>query len=194
MTYVLIFLGIVVLNIIPFFMPATWTVLLALAATTHVEAVYLPLIGATGATLGRTILAHFSRRIVRAKILTPEARKNIDAVRTIIEKRKKLTLSGFLLYALGPFPTNYIFISYGLTSLPLRYLIVPFFFGRLLSYSLWTYIGFQIGTAYQVGDFNTIYDFYFVLTQLITILAVYLFTKINWSRVAGRLSQRGSKR
>jgi len=184
MVYLLIFVGVILLNVVPFFMPATWTVLAALAATTHIQLIFVPVIGAVGATIGRTILAKLSRSIVRGKFLSEKTRQNIDAIKIVIEKKKHLTITAFLLYALGPLPTNYLFISYGLTTLPLRYLVVPFFIGRLLSYSFWVYIGYEVGSAFQNSDFSSEYSVYFIATQLLTIAAVYGFTKVDWKRVA----------
>jgi len=188
MVYVLIFVGIIVLNVVPFFMPATWTVLAALAAMAHIELIYVPIIGAVGATIGRTILAKFSRSIVRTNFLSEKTQQNIDAIKTVIEKKKQLTITAFLLYALGPLPTNYLFISYGLTTLPLRYLVVPFFIGRLLSYSFWVYIGYEVGNAVHHSLLGKSYSAYFIVTQLLTIAAVYAFTKVNWRRIARRIS------
>jgi hypothetical protein len=34
-------------------------------------------------------------------------------------------------------PSNYLFIAYGLTSLPIAFLLIPFFVGRLVSYTFW---------------------------------------------------------
>ena len=180
----LIFLGIIVLNVVPFFMPATWTVLALIASTTHLKLAAIPLIAATGATVGRVILARLSHRLVRSRFLSEDTRHNIDGVKAIIEKRKHVTMAGFLLYALGPLPTNYLFISYGLTTLPLRYLVVPFFIGRLASYTFWVYVGYGFRQAFQAGDLMATYNTYFIVTQIATIAAVYAFTKIDWRRIA----------
>jgi len=169
-------------------MPGTWTILAAISATTDSsQFFYLAVVGAIGATIGRIILAKISRNLVRTKFLSDKTRLNIDAVKNIIEKRKGLTIAAFFLYAFGPLPTNYIFISYGLTSLPLRYLVIPFFFGRVVSYSLFTFTGEWLGNIYSDGNLFTSYGLYFVITQILTILAVYWFTKINWQKIGDKI-------
>jgi hypothetical protein len=186
-SYLLIFIGIIALNVVPFFTPATWTILAFIAATTKVNLLVLPVLAAVAATIGRTILARLSYVIVRSKFLSEKSKHNIDGFKLIIEKRRHLTMTGFLLYALGPLPTNYLFISYGLTTLQLRYLVVPFFIGRLLSYSFWIYIGYRFGTLLQAEGLTGVYDMYFIVTQIATIAAVYAFTRVNWRRIAERM-------
>lgn len=178
--YPLIFVLIVFLNFIPFFMPATWTVLSFIAANYKVSLILLVLIGTVAATCGRVILARSAHLILRQRFLSDKTRENIDSIKSHVEKHKGLTVALFLFYAFSPLPTNYIFISYGLTNLPLRYLVVPFFFGRLVSYTALVYSTHWIINRYAADLTGSMVSSYFIATQILTILAVYLFTKINW--------------
>ena len=185
MIYLFVFAFVVALNIIPFFMPATWTVLALIAASYHINFFYLAIIGAVAATIGRLILAEFSRVIIRSRFLTTKMRENIDSLREVLLHHKGLSITAFLAYAFGPLPSNYIFISYGLTTLPMGYLAAPFFIGRLVSYSFWAYLGTRIALAIQ---HHTFFGPYFIITQLLSIGAVYWFTKVDWKKVTSRLS------
>src|SRR6516162_7633168 len=78
---------------------------------------YLPL-SATAATCGRIVLAKLSRALVRQKLLTDRSRRNVDAIKIGIENQRAMTVGTFLGYSLSPLPSNYLFIAYGLTSLP----------------------------------------------------------------------------
>jgi hypothetical protein len=84
--------------------------------------------------------------LVRQNLLSEGTRQNIDAIRLGIEGRPAITFGAFLGYAVSPLPSNYLFIAYGLTSLPIAYLALPFFVGRTLSYGFW------LETASTVGD------------------------------------------
>ena len=187
MGYLLTFLGIVLLNAIPFFTPTTWAVLLFLAATTHLNPWYLPIIGAVAASIGRSILALGSKHIVRTRFLSAKARGHIDAVHEYLERRRAMATSIFFLYALGPLPSNYIFIAYGLTALPLRYILGPFLVGRFLSYSFWTYVGATLGTLYRPANFADLFAGYSLLSQLGAILALYVFVKVPWRKYLPKL-------
>ena len=57
-----------------------------------------------------------------------------------------ITFGTFLGYSISPLPSNYLFIAYGLTSLPIAFVALPFFVGRLVSYGFW------LKTASTISD------------------------------------------
>ena len=83
------------------------------------------------------------------KLLSDAHRKNIDIVKERLEKRAVLTLSVFLFYALSPLPSNFLFIAYGLTGLPLLRIALPFFIGRTASYSFFILSGAAAGRRFS---------------------------------------------
>ncbi len=138
--YPLFFLFVVVLllNLIPAFAPPTWMVFSYLGFRNPSSNVaLLALVGALAATLGRVTLARLAHVVVRQRFLSEAKKKNIDSIREGLEGRKKLTFSVFLLYAFSPLPSNYLFIAYGLTTMRLRLIAIPFFLGRSVSYAFW---------------------------------------------------------
>ena len=74
-------------------------------------------------------------------------RENVDVVKGWLAKRKGMTMGALLAYAFSPFPSNYLFIAYGLTGLRLWLIGVPFFIGRFASYTVWTRLA-QVTHAY----------------------------------------------
>ncbi len=128
------------------------------------------------------MLAKLSKVIVREKLFSERTRKNIDSIKTRIETRPKLTIGIFLLYAFSPFPSNTLFIAYGLTSLPLRRIALPFFIGRLVSYSFWAFTaaGLERRIAYERISSGSFFSIYFVIAQIFTLLILYVFTRIDW--------------
>ncbi len=70
--YILIALLVYTTNVIPFFMPATWTVLAFIAITYKIPLLPLAIIGATFATMGRLTLAKLSQTVLREKLLNPK--------------------------------------------------------------------------------------------------------------------------
>jgi hypothetical protein len=122
--------------------------------------------------------------LVRRRLLSEETRRNVDTLRVGIERRPALTFSTFLGYALSPLPSNYLFIAYGLTSLPIAFLSLPFFVGRLASYTFW------ITTASTIGDWLDVdvdwfesapyFIAYYLISQLLLFPVIYVFTRIDW--------------
>jgi uncharacterized membrane protein YdjX (TVP38/TMEM64 family) len=149
-TLVLLFGLIFGLNIIPAFAPPTWMAVAFIGFEfPGTNTVLLALVAATAATLGRITLAKLSHWLVREKLLSDAHRKNIDIVKERLEKRAVLTLSVFLFYALSPLPSNFLFIAYGLTGLPLLRIALPFFIGRTASYSFFILSGAAAGRRFS---------------------------------------------
>jgi hypothetical protein len=191
---VVVFVVVFVLNVLPAFAPPTWTTI-SFVGLTMPEANWflVPIVAAVSATTGRVVLAKGSHALVRQNLLGEGARRNVDDIRLGIESRPALAFGTFLGYALSPLPSNYLFIAYGLTSLPIARLAAPFFVGRLVSYTFW------MGTASTVSDwfdvdidwFHSAHYFiaYYLLSQLLLIPVIFAFIRIDWRAVfvEGRL-------
>ena len=151
----LLFVVVFALNLLPAFAPPTWTAMSFIGlAMPEINFVLVALVAAIAATSGRIVLAKLSRVLVRQRLLSGQIRRNVDAIRLGIESRPLMTFSTVLGYSISPLPSNYLFIAYGLTSLPIAFLALPFFVGRVVSY--------------------------FLISQLLLIPLIYGFTRIDW--------------
>ena len=141
--------------------------------------------GAIAATLGRLVLAKLSTVIIRGRLIGQGTRANIDEVKTRLESNKTLTFSMLLFYAFSPFPSNHLFIAYGLTALPLRLIAIPFLFGRVVSYAFWAYTASSVAQMlnYESVTSRSFFSYYFVASQVFGLLVIYVFTRIDWPRV-----------
>jgi membrane protein YqaA with SNARE-associated domain len=179
----LLFLLVFVLNVIPAFAPPTWMVFsfLGFRFPNHMN-IALAFVGALAATLGRFTLAKGSNLIVRQRFLGNAARQNVDVIRERLSQRKKLTFSILLFYAFTPLPSNYLFIAYGLTAMELKLITIPFFIGRWVSYSFWTFAASSIARRITLENTDALsyLSVYFVITQVLLLTLVYLFTRIDW--------------
>ena len=181
----LVFAAVFVLNVIPAFAPPTWSVVSYIAVRYGSNIVGLALLAAVAATLGRVVLARLSTVIVRQRFLSEDTRKNIDVIKSRLERNRNLTFSVFLFYAFSPLPSNHLFIAYGLTALRLKLLAIPFLIGRVVSYAFWA---FTASSVVQILNYESIgsksfFSYYFVATQLLALLMIYVFTKIDWKKV-----------
>ena len=180
--FLMVFGVVFCLNVVPAFAPPTWTVISFIAVRYAQDVVMLALVGAVAATLGRIVLARLAKVIVRQKFLSEETKGNIDHIKSKLVQKPKLTAGVFLLYAFGPLPSNYLFIAYGLTGMNLRLIAIPFFLGRIVGYSGWAFGASAVARtlAYEQIVSGSFFSSYFVVTQVLTILMVYAFTKIDW--------------
>lgn len=171
------------LNLIPAFAPPTWMALALVGFQYHdTNAVLLAAVGAVAATLGRLTLARLSHRLTRRKVLSDAHRTNINVIKDRLEQRTTLTAGLFLFYAFSPLPSNFLFIAYGLTGLPLLRIALPFFIGRLASYSFFIAGGAAAGRRFEID--SIVYGAYaiawFIGTQLLILGALYCFTWVDW--------------
>ncbi len=185
LVFLVIFAVVFVLNVVPIFAPPTWSVLSFIAIRYNSNIVLLAVVGAVAATLGRLVLAKLSTVIVRQKILSDDTRKNIDAVKERLESKKKLTFSILLFYAFSPFPSNHLFIAYGLTALKLKLIAIPFLLGRVVSYAFWAFTASSVAQLlnYESVTSKSFFSYYFVASQLFGLATIYVFTRIDWRRV-----------
>lgn len=178
----LLFLIVFVLNLIPAFAPPTWMVFSFIGFRNPASIILLAVVGATAATLGRLVLAKLSRLIIRQKFLSDDTKRNIDSIREGLQGKKRLTFSVFLFYAFSPLPSNYLFIAYGLTNMELKLIALPFFIGRSVSYSLWGHGASAVSRwlTMESEDALPYLSGYFVVSQILLLYIIYLFTRIDW--------------
>jgi len=185
LVFVIIFVVVLALNVIPVFAPPTWTVLSLIQIRFSSNVVLLAIVGAVAATIGRMVLAKLSTLIVRQKILSQSTKQNIDALKARLERNQKLTFSIFLFYAFSPLPSNHLFIAYGLTGLELKPIAIPFLIGRTLSYGFWAFTASSVAQMLDYESINarSFFSYYLVASQLFGLLIIYVFTRIDWRRV-----------
>jgi uncharacterized membrane protein YdjX (TVP38/TMEM64 family) len=186
MMYLIALVGVFVINIVPFFMPATWTVLSFFAIRYGLNFFALALIGAVAATLGRIVLANLSRLVIRQRFMGEKTKKNIDYIKERIENRQKLTFVLFLSYAFSPLPSNQLFVAYGLTGLPVRNLAIPFFIGRIVSYTFWTFSAAALADKYLPENIESAFGLYFIGGQIFLIALLFVFAKIDWRKLINK--------
>ena len=182
-TLATLFVVVLLLNVIPAFAPPTWMAMSWVGFNIPEGNPFVfAVVAASAATIGRLILATFARSLVRGRLMRASDRQNIEVVEAWLKKRKKLTAGAFFVYALSPFPSNYLFIAYGLSGLPLRVIGTAFFAGRTISYSLWAHLGrfassyLDLESPLEGGYLSG----YFIGSQLAFLCVVYLLMKLDW--------------
>lgn len=140
------------------------------------------LTAATAATAGRLALAKMAYLLVRKRWLSARTQENVDLVKARLEKHRALTFGAVLAYTCSPLPSNSLFIAYGLTSLPLAPVAAASFIGRFLTYSVWVVMAMEVAQKVVVDE-GSVFAYlggYFVVTQVLMLALVGLFTKLDW--------------
>jgi membrane protein YqaA with SNARE-associated domain len=178
-----LFLLIVVLNVLPAFAPPTWMVLSFFGLRfPDANPWVVALVAASAATAGRTVLASLAQRVADSRWFPASARANLVVVSQAIEQRRATSSAAFLLFAFSPFPSNALFLAYGLSKAPLALLAIPFFVGRFVSYAFAFAGGAAVADQFDVEISSRASVVYFVLSQLVSMGLVVLFARIDWRR------------
>ncbi|MDQ6603821.1 MAG: hypothetical protein M3Z19_13955 [Chloroflexota bacterium] len=191
LTLLIAWLTTFLINIVPFFMPPTWTVLAFFRIHDHVPIWLLTPGGALCATAGRCVLAVATRHL-GTRILPARERQNVARLGSFLA-RKRWTYVGVLFYAFGPIPSPHLFIAAGLVGADLRLIAAAFFVGRLVSYT--ALVAGASAVAERLGPlFVRQFGSGFALVGPITaVLMVMLLVKIDWQSVLDRWEHRSQK-
>ncbi len=172
-----------VINVVPAFMPATWSVLALFYVHYQLPLLLLTLGGAVFSTLGRLVLAwaagRWGQRIVPAK-----KRTEIDALGAWLNGRPSWQVPLVVFVAsLGLVPSNYLFITAGLTKMRLAPVAAGFFAGRAISYTVSAQAVSKVA-----GSLEGLLQNYWSnpsawVIQLLGLAAVVGFTMIPWTKV-----------
>ena len=177
-SYLVIFLIILGVNVSPILMPPSWIVLTSfylLDPTLNV--LFLAMVGATGATIGRYFLKKISG--VFRKFVGTEQKSNLDIIGDYLNKKKYGYLIASFLFGATPLPSNILFITYGLMRTKNIGIYVGFWFGRTISYIIMIYFSdavlrpfFEIFEDRLVG---------ILLIDGVGIGLIIIFASINWT-------------
>jgi membrane protein YqaA with SNARE-associated domain len=194
--FCILFLIVFGLNVAPAFAPPTWTVISFVSIRYGSNILLLAIVAAVAATAGRLALARLARVLIRNRLLGERVRNNIDLIRDKLESRRRVAGAALLFYAASPFPSNNLFLAYGLTTMPLKLIALPFFVGRLVSYLFWGLAaeGLVRGLGLEADGGRSFFGAYFVVGQTFTLFLVYVFTRIDWKVLFAEKRLRWMKR
>jgi uncharacterized membrane protein YdjX (TVP38/TMEM64 family) len=184
----LLFVVVFGLNVVPAFAPPTWMVFSYIGFRFETPNIaLLAVIGAAAATLGRLALSKMARAVVRQRFMSESTRHNIDSIREYLEPRRDLTFAVFLFYAFSPFPSNYLFIAFGLTTMEFRKIAAPFFIGRSISYGFWGLTASTVASRLDFESTNALsyFSLFFVVTQILLLSLIYVFARVDWRALLG---------
>ena len=139
-SYLGIFFALIGVNMSPILMPPSWIVLTSfylLDPTLNI--IFLAMVGATGATIGRYFLKKISGLF--RKFVGEEQKSNLDIIGSYLNKKKYGYVIASFLFAATPLPSNVLFITYGLMRAKSIGIYVGFWFGRVISYIVMIYFG-----------------------------------------------------
>ena len=185
--YLLFFILVLGINLLPAFGPPTWSIIVLYGLNSHLRLPMLVALGAIAAASGRFLLAHAFRHF--AGRFPEKTRDNLAAARRVLEQRKRNGVIALALFAISPLPSAQLFEAAGLTRVNLTGFTAAFFGGRLLSYSIYAYSARGIGQSSLGEAFRReLTSPLAIAVQLAMIGLLVLLARFDW---AGWLARRG---
>ena len=177
-SYFGIFLVLIGVNVSPILMPPSWIVLTSFyLLDPNLNIIFLAVVGATGATIGRYFLKKISGLF--RKFVGEEQKSNLDIIGTFLNKKRHGYIIASFLFAATPLPSNMLFITYGLMRAKSTGIYVGFWFGRVISYIIMIHFGNAV-----LKPFLEIFEDRLtgiLLIDGIGIGVIILFASINWT-------------
>lgn len=178
LSYLGIFLVLILVNASPILMPPSWIILTSFyLLDPSLNVVFLAMIGATGATIGRFFLKKISGLF--RKFVGEEQKSNLDIIGDYLNHKKYGYLLASFLFGATPLPSNMLFITYGLMRAKNIGIYVGFWFGRTISYIIMIYFGNAV-----LQPFLKIFEDRLtgiLLIDGVGIGLIVLFASINWT-------------
>jgi hypothetical protein len=177
-SYFGIFLVLIGVNAAPILMPPSWIILTSFyLLDPSLNVVFLAMIGATGATIGRFVLKKISGLF--RKFVAEEQKSNLDIIGDYLNRKKYGYLIASFLFGATPLPSNMLFITYGLMRAKSVGIYVGFWFGRTISYIVMIYFGNAVLTPFLEIFEDRLTGI--LLIDGVGIGMIVLFASINWT-------------
>jgi membrane protein YqaA with SNARE-associated domain len=130
--YLLVFVGTLLVDIVPFPLPPAFTVMVFLQIVYKLNIWVVIAIGVAGSILGRLLLTLYIPH-VSGKIFKPAKNEDVQFLGRRM-KQKGWKSQGFIaLYSLMPLPTTPLFLAGGMAKIKPIYIIPPFIIGKVIS-------------------------------------------------------------
>jgi len=177
-SYFGILLILIGVNTAPILMPPSWIILTSFyLLDPSLNVIFLAMVGATGATLGRFFLKKFSGLFRR--FVGEEQKSNLDIIGNYLNQKKYGYVIASFLFAATPLPSNMLFITYGLMRAKSLGIYVGFWFGRTISYIIMIHFGNAVLTPFLEIFEDRLTGI--LLIDGVGIVMIILFASINWT-------------
>lgn len=176
----------ILFNLTPILAPPTWAMLAYFHIQQDVSLVPAIILGATGATIGRVLLALASRRFGTRLI---PARRQADVERAVekIQREKRLSVALLGLFAIGPIPKSLLFMAAGMARIPLAPGAIVYCIARAAIYGATLAATSQAASSLSEIVTSPIGGPLLIVTQVASIAGVFLLFRVDLPRLLQRV-------
>lgn len=166
-------------NVIPAFVPPTWLVLSFYKINNPMlNVAAITFFGVIGSVVGRYLMYVYSKFF--ANYLPKKEEKNLSYFKKFVAGNEFNLSVGTFLYALTPLPSNFLFISLGLSKTNIKPALLGFALGRFLSYFTLITVSMR---AYSYLSRYVSGSAMSIIVELLGLFFAILIMFVNWKNV-----------
>ena len=168
------------MNVAPILMPPSWMVLVSFyVAYPSLDPLHLSLIGATTATCGKFLLTYISSK--GRRFIGEQRRASLDVLGRYLSGKKYVYFLASFIFALGPLPSNLLFITYGIIRARTFGMFLGFWSGRVIAYFVMISISSIAIKPFIELFANEIYGI--IIFDSLGVVSVIVFASVDWQKL-----------
>lgn len=179
--YLLVFVGSLLFDIVPFPFPPAFTIMLTLQLVFHLNIWWVIIIGVAGSVLGRYILLLYTP-LIADKLLKDTKNKDIQFLGEKMQESKWKGQLVVLAYSLLPLPTTPLFLGAGISKLRAIYIIPAFLIGKFTSDTIALHAG-----KYASENTNAVLQeavsWQSIASLILCLVLLFCLLFINWRKL-----------
>ena len=176
--YLLVFLGTILFDIVPFPFPPAFTIMVFLQILFDLNVWAVIVIGVLGSVLGRFILLLYAPLLAN-KYLKESKNNDIKFLGDKMNENKWKGVLVVIAYSLLPLPTTPLFLGAGISKIKPIYIIIPFLVGKFTSDSIALHLG-KFAAENQQSIIDNIFSWQSIASFTLGFVMLFCLFFINW--------------
>lgn len=176
--YVLVFLGALLFDIVPFPFPPAFTIMMFFQIIFGLNVWAVIVIGVAGSVLGRYILLLYAPTLAN-KYLKDSKNNDIQFLGSKMKENKWKGQAIVLAYSLLPLPTTPLFLGAGISKISPKYIIPAFIIGKFTSDTLALLLG-KYASENIEGIFENLLSWESIASLVLSLILLFCLFFIDW--------------
>ena len=176
--YFLVFIASLIVDIVPFFGPPAWVVMVFFQVKYHLNIWLVISWGVAGSALGRYILSLYMPIFFR-RLINDQKKEDIDFIGSKLSANSwKVQLFVFL-YTLVPLPSTPLFTAAGMAKIKVTHFIPAFILGKFISDMVMVLSG-DYAARNAISIMDGILSWQSIVGLISGVLLIIIFLSIDW--------------
>ncbi len=175
---VLVFIGSFIVDMLPFFGPPAWTVMVFLQMKLSLNVWAVLVVGVLGSTLGRYFLSKYIPYL-SAKIINQNTITDIEFIGKKLGGKGMMIQFFVFLYTLVPLPSTPLFTAAGMAKIKAGNILPAFFIGKFISDMVMVLSGDYVARN-AISFSEGFWSWKSITGSAISIVIILLFLFIDW--------------